>query len=132
MIRSSPSCPTPIMRNPPKSSKLSWSSQFIFAAMIVGGAAVAMVLSGCAGRNVHPELGADTHVLTRAWTLPTHGPFEAGDRGFEYSNPVMVENALIFGNQSTGLVSLYPGMVQVRWSLPIRGGVVSEVAVDHA
>jgi outer membrane protein assembly factor BamB len=86
---------------------------------------------GCSGRNIHPDLKEDTRVLVRRWTLSTHGPFEAGDRGTEYSNPVIVEDNLVFGNRSVGLVSLYPTINQQRWVLPIRGGVVSELTVDH-
>ncbi len=54
-----------------------------------------------------------------------------GDHGTEYSNPVIVENTLVFGNRSVGLVSLYPSLNQQRWALPIQGGVVSELAVDR-
>src|SRR5258708_4458488 len=81
---------------------------------------------GCSGRNIHPELKEDPHILLRKWTLPTHGTFDAGDHGTEYSNPVVVDNTLVFGNRSVGLVSIYPGINQQRWVLPIRGGVVSE------
>lgn len=67
----------------------------------------------------------------RKWTLPTHEQFEAGDRGAEYSNPVLVENTLVFGNQSVGLIALYPMINQQRWVLPVPGGVVSELAVQQ-
>ena len=92
--------------------------------------AVLVSLTGCSGRNVHKELTPDTHVMVRKWTLSTHTQFEAGDKGFEYSNPILLDNTLIFGNHTTGLTSMYPGLVQTRWTLPIRGGVVSEIAVD--
>ncbi len=69
--------------------------------------------------------------MVRRWTLPTHGPFEMGDRGTEYSNPVVLENTLVFGNRSTGLVSLYPTLNQQRWALPIHGGIVSELTVNR-
>ncbi len=95
------------------------------------GVAIASVMSGCSGRNVHRELRDDPKVMVRDWTLPTHGPFDAGDRGTEYSNPVLVDNALIFGNQSIGLISLYPLLNQQRWVLPIKGGVGSELAVSN-
>ena len=88
------------------------------------------MIAGCSGRNIHKDLTPETRIMVRKWTLPTHGPFEAGDKGFEYSNPVLLDNTLIFGNHSTGLTSLYPGLVQTRWTLPIRGGVVSEIDVD--
>ena len=96
--------------------------------------ALALVLlisaASCSGRNLHKDLTADTNVLIRKWTLATHGPYLAGDRGFEYSNPVLIENTLVFGNQSVGLVALYPTLNSQRWVLPIPGGVVSELAVS--
>ena len=70
-------------------------------------------------------------MLLRRWTLPTRASFNAGDHGTEYSNPVVVDNTLVFGNRSVGLISLYPALNQKRWVLPINGGVVSELAVDH-
>lgn len=55
----------------------------------------------------------------------------AGDHGTEYSNPVVHENNLVFGNRSVGLISIYPTMNVQRWVLPIRGGVVSELTVHQ-
>jgi outer membrane protein assembly factor BamB len=94
------------------------------------GAVAALGLAGCAGRNIHRELSADPTLLQREWTLATRSLDQAlaGDRGSEYSNPILVDQSLVFGNQSVGLVSLYPSLMQVRWTLPIPGGVVSEVA----
>jgi outer membrane protein assembly factor BamB len=92
---------------------------------------LALLSVSCAGRNVHRELKEDPRVMVRRWTLDTHGPFEAGERGAEYSNPVLHENTLIFGNQSAGLVSLYPQSNQQRWVLPIPGGVRSELTIDR-
>ncbi|MEK6704461.1 MAG: PQQ-binding-like beta-propeller repeat protein [Bdellovibrionota bacterium] len=92
---------------------------------------VCLTQAGCAGRNINTNLNEDTTIIQRKWTLQTHGVFEAGDRGAEYSNPVLVDNTLVFGNQSVGLVSLYPTLNQQRWVLPINGGVVSELAVDR-
>ena len=43
----------------------------------------------------------------------------------------MVENTLVFGNRSIGLVSIYPSINQQRWVLPIPGGVISELSVDR-
>lgn len=74
---------------------------------------------------------ADGEILQREWTYPTHGTFDAGERGSEFSNPVLADNTLIFGNQTVGLVALYPGMVRTRWVLPIHGGVVSELQVER-
>ncbi len=104
-------------------------SKFLFALSF--SAALMIGALACAGRDIHPDLKADPKIMVRKWTLQTHGPYESGDRGTEFSNPVLSGNTLIFGNQSVGLVSLYPGMMQVRWSLPIRGGVISELSVDR-
>ncbi len=93
----------------------------------VGAVGLGLLLASCAGRNIHSNLKADPEIMLREWTLSTHGPFDAGDRGFEYSNPILIENTLVFGNQSHGLVSLYPGLLQTRWVLPITNGVVSEL-----
>src|SRR5262245_32986158 len=98
--RTSPRTPTSI-RGFLSNAKGGW----VQAAIGVGVLAFA---SACAGRNIHSDLRADPHVLVRKWTLSTHGLFEAGDRGTEYSNPVMAENSLVFGNRSVGLVALYP------------------------
>ncbi len=85
---------------------------------------------GCSSSQIHSDLSNDSKILVRRWTLPTHGPFEAGDHGTEYSNPVIFENTLVFGNRSRGLVSIYPSINQQRWQLPIRGGVVSELIIN--
>jgi outer membrane protein assembly factor BamB len=87
-------------------------------------------LAGCAGKNIHPDLKSDTKILTRGWTFPTHGPYDVNDRGFEYSGSVLYENTLIFGNASTGVVALYPGLLRVRWTFPVGNGVISELVVD--
>jgi outer membrane protein assembly factor BamB len=89
------------------------------------------VAAGCSGRNINRNLSADPEVMVQRWRLPTHGPFEAGDRGSEYSNPVLVENMLVFGNQSVGLMAIYPKLNLPRWVLPIRNGVASELAVEN-
>jgi outer membrane protein assembly factor BamB len=115
----------------PKSSKPSSSKGAVFLSR-VGFAFVALAaLSGCSGRNIHGDLKDTTDVLVRKWTIQTHPTtFDAGDRGSEYSNPVVVDNTLVFGNRSTGLMSIYPLSNQQRWVLPIRNGVISELAVD--
>ena len=92
---------------------------------------VCIFLQGCAGKNIHPNLKPDTQVLVRLWTLQTHTVFEAGDRGTEFSNPIKDDHALVFGSQSMGLVSMYPGLVQTRWVLPISKGVISELTHDR-
>ncbi len=103
-------------------SKISFIFLFLLGSTFVG---------GCTGPRLHSDLKADPAILLRKWTLSTHGDFEMGDHGTEYSNPVLVENTLIFGNRSVGLISIYPILNQRRWTLPIRGGVVSELTVDQ-
>lgn len=95
---------------------------------------VFMFITGCSGRNIHPELKNDPLVMVRQWTLSSGALGSANsavELGSEFSNPVLVENALIFGNQSVGLISLYPKFMRVRWTFPITGGVMSELLVDH-
>ncbi|MBS1961471.1 MAG: PQQ-binding-like beta-propeller repeat protein [Bdellovibrionales bacterium] len=89
-----------------------------------------VLLSACAGRNIHSDLTPDTKILTRGWTFSTHGPYDTNDRGYEYSGAVLYENTLIFGNASTGVTALYPGLLRVRWTFPVQNGVVSELNVD--
>lgn len=109
------------MQNSPNCTKLVFSSLICLAA----------ALSACGGPNIHKDLTDTPEVLVRKTVFRTHGQFEAGDRGTEYSNPVVVDNTLIFGNQSVGLVALYPSLNQERWVLPIQHGVMSEVLADH-
>ncbi len=85
---------------------------------------------GCSGHQIHSDLYADPKIMVRKWTLSTHGPFEIGDHGTEYSNPVMSQNTLIFGNRSLGLIAMYPAINQQRWNLKINQGVVSELVLD--
>ncbi len=92
--------------------------------------ALFLVASGCASRNIHKDLTADTMVLTRGWTYATHGPYDVADRGFEYSGAAQYENTIIFGNSTTGVTSLYPGLLRVRWTFPVRHGTVSGILVD--
>jgi outer membrane protein assembly factor BamB len=88
-------------------------------------------LMACATRNIHPDLKMDTMVLTRGWTFPSHGgTHDVGDKGFEYSDATLYDNTLIFGSAKMGVVSLYPGLLRVRWTFPVSNGVVSEMAVD--
>ncbi len=88
--------------------------------------------SGCAGKNLHRDLKADTKILVRGWTLPTRTTqYEANERGFEYSNSVIYTNTLIFGNRSTGVTSIYPALLRRRWNFPVSGGVVSDLLVDR-
>lgn len=95
------------------------------------GALLTVSFAGCAGRDIHRGAPMEPEVLLRRWTLQTaHQVRDAGDHGTEFSNPLVFENTLVFGNRSVGLISLYPTINQQRWVLPIRGGVVSELAVE--
>ncbi|MBY0472649.1 PQQ-binding-like beta-propeller repeat protein [bacterium] len=112
-----------------RNSKVSLKSNLALLSCLL-----AVFAASCAGKNVHKDLKEDPKILVRKWTMATRGDsfsWDAGDRGYEFSNPVLLENALIFGNHSTGLISLYPTLGQVRWSLQIKRGVVSELAVDR-
>ena len=95
------------------------------------GLALVLVSASCAGRNIHSDLTPDPHVMARKWTMSTHSFGDNGERGNEYSNPVIIENTLVFGNQSVGFVALYPTINAQRWVLPINGGVVSPLSVDR-
>ncbi len=94
-------------------------------------AVLGLAAAGCAGKNINRDLGADSRILVRQWTIPTSTLTEAGDHGFEVANPLVHENTLIYGSRAGGLTSLYPTLQQSRWSLPIPGGVLSEVALDR-
>lgn len=89
------------------------------------------LLAGCAGPDLRPGYSADAPVLRREWSISTRNRTnEAGERGVEYSNPLLWENTLIFGTSESGLVALYPGLGgQLRWVLPIPGGIVSELSL---
>jgi outer membrane protein assembly factor BamB len=89
-------------------------------------------VSGCSGPQIHSELTADEKIMIRKWTVPTHGSFEIGDHGTEYSSPILAENTLIFVNRTTGLVALYPAINQMRWSVAIPGGVPGELTLDQS
>jgi outer membrane protein assembly factor BamB len=102
-----------------------------FRLLLLPGALSLGLMCGCGGPLKYRDLRPDPNILRRDWTLATHGPFEIGDHGTEFSNPVILENTLVFGNQSRGLVSLYPRISQKRWDLAISGGVISELTTDH-
>jgi len=88
------------------------------------------LLAGCAGTNLYPSHFAKP-VLQREWSLVARTRLtEAGERGVEYANPLIWENTLIFGTSESGLVAIYPSLGgQVRWVLPIPGGIVSELSM---
>jgi outer membrane protein assembly factor BamB len=90
-----------------------------------------VLAAGCAGRDIHQELRDDREVLMRRWTLPTQNftGLESGERGYEFSNPVVHQNTLIFGSRGKGLVSIYPRLMLTRWTFPIEQGVESPITV---
>ncbi|MDR3607684.1 MAG: PQQ-binding-like beta-propeller repeat protein [Oligoflexia bacterium] len=92
----------------------------------IGGAGL-----GCSSPNIHKDLKDDPRVMVRKGTSPTRTTYEMGDRGTEYSNAVFAGETLIFGNQTVGLICLYPKMNRQRWSLKIEGGVSSELLADN-
>lgn len=96
----------------------------------MAGVLIALTSTACSGRDIHPDVGMNDDVLRRQWTLRTRDFLNTTERGVEFSNPVLHENTLIFGSQNAGLVSLYPGMNQLRWVLPIPNGVISQVTVE--
>ncbi|MFZ9595815.1 MAG: PQQ-binding-like beta-propeller repeat protein [Bdellovibrionia bacterium] len=69
--------------------------------------------------------------MTRKWTLSTTQPFMGSSPGVDFSNPVLSEDTLIFGNRTEGLTALYPSINQKRWSLPLHGGVVSPLSLHR-
>lgn len=85
------------------------------------------LLAGCSGRNIYPDAHEDSRILMREWTRSTHLPTEAGERSSEYSNPLIVDNTLIYGTRNFGLTALYPKLAQKRWELPIKNGIISEI-----
>lgn len=85
---------------------------------------------GCTGRDIHSDLSDNPKILVRKWTLQTSLAPAVDDRASEFSNGVLVNNTLIFGSRNSGLISLYPKLMTARWNLPIKNGVVSELAVN--
>jgi len=105
------------------------STQLLIAA---GWSAALFVLSSCAGPNLRPGFRASSPVLQREWGVGTRTrEILAGERGVEFSNPVLWENTLIFGTSDEGLIAIYPNLGgQTRWVLPIRNGISSELLVQ--
>lgn len=93
---------------------------------------MSLQLPGCAGPELRPGFSAPSPVLRRQWSISTRSRInEAGERGVEYSNPLLWENTLIFGTSESGLVALYPSLGgQLRWVLPIPGGIGSELTLQ--
>ncbi len=104
---------------------------FSAAGSVFGIFLVAVFVAGCGGPMKYKNLRPDPRIMTREWAISTHKEFQMGDHGTEFSNPVVIENTLVFGNQSVGLTSIYPGLGQKRWELAIKGGVISELSVDQ-
>lgn len=89
-------------------------------------------LCSCSSTDLRPDFSAEKKILQREWSYRARNRQTlAGERGVEFSNPVLWENALLFGSSEVGLVAVYPTLGgQLRWSLPIRGGVISELRLQ--
>ena len=94
------------------------------------GIITAGLLFGCATPNLYPHLRADRTVLRREWTLLTQPNAIGTPNSVEYSNIIEKDGVLVFGSQSVGVVALYPNLGQVRWVLPISGGVISRLTLE--
>lgn len=99
--------------------------------LCAAGLMFAIIFGGCSARNIHTDITSDPRIMVRQWTVGTHGQFEAGEKGFEASAPILTDDTLVFGTQNRGVVALYPERGQTRWVLPIDSGVVSEILVDR-
>ena len=86
---------------------------------------------GCSTPLVHDELQPDPAVLQREWTRSSKSDWKAGELGAEYSRPVFYQNTLIYGNQSKGVISLYPSLNQIRWRFALEEGVMSPLLVEE-
>lgn len=104
--------------------KINW---FCFA---VGLLVVASTVS-CGLADRHPDLFPKKEILLRQWTRPTRNHWDAGEKGAEYSNPVLRGHTLVFGSHGQGLISLYPGVNQVRWKFSGSRGISSEITVTE-
>jgi len=93
--------------------------------------AVGLIAVSCSSKNIHPELTENKKVLVRQWTFNTGKEFIPGNRGIEHSNAALFENTLVFGNESIGLVAMYPKLKLVRWVLPIPNGISSEIEIAN-
>lgn len=87
--------------------------------------------SACSSPLKYPDLKPNTEIMVRRDVMPSHESLAAGDHGTEFSNPVVHENTVVFGNRAVGLISIYPTLNQQRWQVPIKGGVVSELTVNQ-
>src|SRR3989344_4104469 len=103
MIKSSRNSQEPRMQKQQKNLR----KHFRQVSKIVILTVVSLGAFACGGPNKHKDLWPDPRVLQREWTRETHGQWEAGERGAEFSNPVFYENTLIFGSQGVGVISLY-------------------------
>lgn len=99
--------------------------------------ALCVTLTACASRNLRPNFQNEIdpkskmEVLTREWTYSVE-PVSSSLKvpGMEWISPVLHENALIFGSNRYGLISLYPKILRQRWTFPISNGVVSPIEIN--
>ncbi len=94
---------------------------------LVGCAVIPLLLCQCSSRDLYQKIGENKKVLVRQWTFPTRSVWEAGERGVEFSAPLLVDETLVFGSTQQGVIALYPGTNQLKWVLPIVDGVNSEI-----
>ncbi len=92
--------------------------------------ALVFLTSGCTTREIHQNIHADKSVLTRQWVIRSGLIWDSATKGGEFSNPLLIDNTLVFANQTQGVVSVYPGLNLVRWRLSIEGGVMSEMLAN--
>lgn len=93
---------------------------------------MSLLLASCAGANLRPDFQASEPVFQREWSVSTRIRENlAGERGVEFSNPLIWENTLLFGTSEAGLVAIYPSLGgQTRWVLPVRDGIASEMTLQ--
>jgi outer membrane protein assembly factor BamB len=91
---------------------------------------LAVSVVACSSRNLRPNFKNNAEILQRQWTYPIEPlSSELVVPGMEYTSPVLQDNALVFGSERYGLVSLYPKIQRERWKIQIPNGVVSQIAI---
>lgn len=90
------------------------------------------LILGCSSRNLRPGFTNEKEVLRRSWNFAIE-PLSSKNHlgGVEYVSPVIQENALLFGSSRFGIISFYPEIKRIKWSLAIENGVVSELGLQN-
>ena len=86
---------------------------------------------GCSGRNIHPDLKADTGISSVAGRLHFTKAFQAGDHGSSFPTLSIFDNTLISGDRSVGLVSLST-VIRQRSGPPNYAGGDEQLAVHKS